>query len=154
MTISSLDTLDIARRLKGAGFSEAQAEAVTDVFREVRTADFANLATKADIERFEAATKADFQRLEAEIQRLEAATKADIERFETATKADFQRLDAEIQRLEAATRSDFQRLDASTKGDFQRLEDKMEIMRRDITIRLGGMLIAATAILLAAKFFG
>jgi DNA-binding transcriptional MerR regulator len=136
MTISTLDTLDIARRLKGAGFSEAQAEAVTDVFREVRTADFANLATKADIERFE------------------AATKADIERFETATKADFQRLEAEIRRLEAATKADFQRLEAATKSDFQRLEDRMEIMRRDITIRLGGMLIAATAILLAAKFFG
>ena len=118
MAISSIDTLDIARRLKGAGFSEAQAEAVTDVFREVRTADLADLATKADIERLEAATKAD-------IERLKATTKADIERLEAATKA-----------------------------GFQRLEDKMEIMRCDITIRLGGMLIAAPAILLAAKFFG
>jgi hypothetical protein len=114
MAISPLDTLDIAKRLKEAGFSEPQAEAVTGVFREVRTADLANLATKADIER-----------LEASILRLEAATKANIERLEAATKT-----------------------------DFQRLEDKMEIMRRDITIRLGGMLIAATAILLAAKFFG
>ena len=114
MAISSLDTLDIAKRLKGAGFSEAQAEAVTDVFREVRATDLANLATKVDIARLEAATKADIARLEGTIQRLEAATKA----------------------------------------DFQRLEDKMEIMRRDITIRLGGMIAAMTGILLAAKFFG
>jgi hypothetical protein len=120
MAISSLDTLDIAKRLKEAGFSEAQAEAVTDVFREVRTADFANLATKADIER-----------LEAEIQRLEVITKAELQRLEAATKADFQRLDSKIQRL----------------------EDKMEIIRRDITIRLGGMIAAMTGILLAAKFF-
>jgi hypothetical protein len=125
MAISPLDTLDIAKRLKEAGFSETQAEAVTGVFREVRTADLANLATKADIERFEAATKADFQRLGGEIQRLKAATKADSARLE-----------------------------ATMKADFQRLEDKMEIMRRDITIRLGAMLIAATAILLAARFFG
>ena len=103
MAISSLDTLDIAKRLKEAGFSETQAEAVTGVFREVRTADFASLATKADIER-----------LEAEIQRFEVRTKADL----------------------------------------QRLEDKMEIMRRDITIRLGGMMVAMTGVLLAAKFFG
>ena len=147
MAISSLDTLDIAKRLKEAGFSDAQAEAVTDVFREVRTADFASLATKADIERLEATTKADIERFEAatkaDFQRLEAATKADIERLETATRAD-------IQRLETTTKSDIARLEAA----IQRLEDKMEIMRRDITIRLGGMIIAATAILLAAKFFG
>ena len=48
----------------------------------------------------------------------------------------------------------FQRLEDKMKADSQRLEDRMEIMRRDITIRLGGMIIAATAILLAAKFLG
>ena len=51
-------------------------------------------------------------------------------------------------------KTEFQRLEAAMKADAQRLEDKMEIIRRDITIRLGGMIIAATAILLAAKFFG
>jgi hypothetical protein len=110
---------------QGAGFSDAQAEAVTGVFREVRTADFADLATKADIERLEAATKTDIEHLEGRIERLEAAMKAE-----------------------------FQRLEAAMKADAQRLEDKMEIMRRDITIRLGGVIIAATAILLAAKFLG
>src|SRR5215216_4236868 len=55
MTTSSLDTLDIARRLKSVGFNDAQAEAVTEIIRNVRTADLANLATKADI----GATRAD-----------------------------------------------------------------------------------------------
>jgi len=73
-----LDTLDIVKRLKEAGFNDAQAEAVTTVFRDVRTADLANLATKTDI----------------------------------------------------------------------------EILRRDLTIRLGGMIVVATGVLLAAKFFG
>src|SRR5437764_8029343 len=81
MAISSLDTLDISRRLKGAGFSDAQAETVTEIFRDVRSADFANLATKADIERLEAATKTD-------IERLEAATKTDIERLRLELKSD------------------------------------------------------------------
>jgi adenine-specific DNA methylase len=107
MAISSLDTLDIARRLKGAGFNDAQAETVTEIFRDVREADLANLATKTDIER-----------------------------------------------LEAATKSDFERLEAATKSDFERLEDKLEILRRDMTIRLGGMIVAPTAVLLAAKFLG
>ncbi len=85
MAISSLDTLGIAKRLKEAGFNDAQAEAVTIVFRDVRTADLAKLATKADIER---------------------------------------------------------------------LESQLEILRRDLTIRLGGMIVVATGILLAAKFYG
>ncbi len=107
MAISSLDTLDIARRLKAAGFSEAQAETVSELFRDVRSADLGNLATKTDIERLQ----------------------ADIERLQTATKSDIERLEA--------------KLDAS-----------VEILRRDITIRLGSMIVVATGILLAAKFFG
>jgi hypothetical protein len=88
VTISSLDTLDISRRLKGVGFSDALAEVVTEIIRDARSADIANLANKADIERLEAKFTA-----------------------------------------------------------------QLEILRRDITIRLGGMIIAATAILLAARVF-
>jgi hypothetical protein len=73
---STLDTL--AKRLKDAGFSETQAEAVTTIIRDVREADFANLASKTDLRDLE-----------------------------------------------------------------QRL-----------TIRVGGMLVVATGVLLAAKFFG
>jgi len=85
MTTSSLDTLDIARRLKSVGFIVAQPKAAYEIIRDVRTADLANLATRADIERLEA---------------------------------------------------------------------KLEIFRRDMTIRLGSMIVVATGILLAAKFFG
>jgi hypothetical protein len=89
MTISSFDTLDTAKRLKGGGFNEEQAETLTGVIRDARTADLNQLATKTDLDRLEA-----------------------------------------------------------------KLLAQMEIMRRDMTIRLGGMIIAATAILLAAKLFG
>jgi hypothetical protein len=75
---STLDTLEIVKRLKDAGFNETQAEAVTTIFRDVREADFAQLATKTDL---------------------------------------------------------------------RDLEQRM-------TIRVGGMLVIATGVLLAAKFFG
>jgi hypothetical protein len=75
---NTLDTLEIVKRLKDAGFSEPQAEAVTTIFRDVREADFAQLTTKADL---------------------------------------------------------------------RELEQRM-------TIRVGGMLVVATGVLLAAKFFG
>ncbi len=140
MAISSLDTLDIAKRLKEAGFSDAQAEAVTTVFRDVRTADLAPLATKADIER------------------LAAATKADIERLDAATKADILRLESEMRRLDSGTKADIQSLEAAMKTEFQRLDAKMdsqiEVLRRDLTIRLGSMIVVGTGIPLAAKFFG
>jgi hypothetical protein len=46
----------------------------------------------------------------------------------------------------------------ATKDDVARVETtlhaEMEILRRDLTIRLGGMIVVATGVLLAAKFFG
>jgi hypothetical protein len=46
----------------------------------------------------------------------------------------------------------------ATKDDVARVEStlraEMEILRRDLTIRLGGMIVVATGVLLAAKFFG
>jgi hypothetical protein len=89
----TFDTLEISKRLKGVGFDEAQAEAITGVLRE---AGLSRLATKDDL----------------------ALVKDDIAHLGTALRAE------------------------------------MEILRRDLTIRLGGMHVVATGVLLAAKFFG
>jgi hypothetical protein len=83
--MTSLDTLEIAKRLRTAGFDDRQAEAITGELRDARDADLSRLATKEDI----------------------ASLRAEI-----------------------------------------------EILRRDLTIRLGGMIVVATGVLLAAKFFG
>jgi len=103
---AGFDTLEVAKRLKGAGFDEAQAEAITGVLRESREADLSTLATKDDI----------------------AHVKDDIARLETSLRGD-------IAHLGTALRAE------------------MEILRRDLTIRLGGMIVVATGVLLAAKFF-
>lgn len=64
------------KRLKEAGFGETQAEAVTGVFRDLRDADYTQLATKADLERIESELKGDIARqgteLKGEIARLDA----------------------------------------------------------------------------------
>ena len=88
-TISALDTLGISRRLKEVGFTDAQAEAVTEIVRDARSADLASLASKAEIAKLEAIIAARF-----------------------------------------------------------------EILKRDMTTRVGAMIIAATVVLLVAKFFG
>ena len=96
MMSAGFDTLEIAKRLKGAGFDDAQAEAITGVLRDSREADLSRLATKDDIAHLE----------------------GDIAHLGTALRAE------------------------------------MEILRRDLTIRLGGMIVVATGVPLAAKFFG
>jgi hypothetical protein len=103
----ALDTLEVSKRLKTAGFDDAQAEALVGVLRESREADLSRLATKDEL---------------------------------LAVKNDLQ---VEIAKLEAAM-----------NAGFAALRAEMEILRRDITIRLGGMIVVATGVLLAAKFFG
>ena len=116
---AGLDTLEISKRLRGAGFSESQAEVMTGVLRDAHDADISQLATKSDLSQLEA----DFRQLGAVVK-------------------------SEITRLEALL-SQF-----ATKGDVAALRADMEILRRDLTIRLGSMIVVATGILLAAKFFG
>ncbi|MFN3076438.1 MAG: DUF1640 domain-containing protein [Alphaproteobacteria bacterium] len=49
MTTLAIDTFKIVKRLKDVGFTESQAEAVTDVLREAREADLQDLVTKGDL---------------------------------------------------------------------------------------------------------
>jgi len=134
--IAALDTLQTAKRLKEAGFDDAQAEALTGVLRDARETETGRLATKADIDR-----------LAADIERLGASTKSDIERLSSETKSDIERLDAKID-----TR--IERLSAEVKAELALIRSETEILRRDVTIRFGGMIVVATGVLLAAKFFG
>ncbi len=46
---ATFDTLEIAKRLKSAGFGDTQAEAITGVLRETRDADLSQLVTKDDL---------------------------------------------------------------------------------------------------------
>ncbi len=114
MMSAGFDTLEIEKRLKGAGFDDAQAEAITGVLREAREADLSRLATKDDL----ALVKDDLALVKDELARVKDELKNDIAHLGTALRAE------------------------------------MEILRRDLTIRLGGMLVVATGVLLAAKFFG
>lgn len=65
MAATLIDTHRIVGRLKGAGFNEAQAEAVTDLLREERKAHLAHVATQDDLASL--ATKADLAALESRI---------------------------------------------------------------------------------------
>jgi DNA-binding transcriptional MerR regulator len=78
----TIDTLKVAKRLREAGFSEPQAEAVIAAVQE--GAAGADLATKADIAALRSETKADIAALRSELRETELRLEAKIE----AIKAD------------------------------------------------------------------
>jgi len=117
------DTLRLARRLEGAGFSPQQAGDTAEALAEAMSG--AELATTADIVGVRTELKAEIAALRGEL-------KAEIAALRSELKAEIAAVRAEI----AAARSE--------------LKADIELLRRDITIRLGSMLVVAVGILLAA----
>jgi hypothetical protein len=58
-----IDTLETSKRLRAAGFDEAQAEALVGMVRDAREADLARLATKDDL----VLLRRDFEQLRTEL---------------------------------------------------------------------------------------
>ena len=111
MAVVALDTHAVVKELQAAGFSEAQAEAVTRAVRRAQDVDLSHLATKSDI-----------QGLRMEIDGLRAGTKADLDSLRAGTKADIDTLrtstKADIDTLRASTKADIDTLRTSTKADI------------------------------------
>lgn len=76
MTITALDTHQTVKDLTAVGFTDAQAEALTQALRHVQQIDLSDLATKTDIAdvRRDMATKTDL----AEVRREMAEIKAEL----------------------------------------------------------------------------
>ena len=81
MTGAALDRHRILKRLREVGFSDAQAETVTDVLRESREADLAQFVTKADLAAAVAELRAEMQALRGELRTEIQAVKADLIRW-------------------------------------------------------------------------
>jgi hypothetical protein len=75
------------------------------------------------------------------------ATKADLAALQAATGRRLRRRKDGIVALRAELKTDIAAVRAELKAE-------LEILRRDITIRLGSMIVVATGVLLAAKYFG
>lgn len=111
--MTSIDTLEIAKRLRGAGFDDIKAEAITGAVRDIHDADLSRLATKEDITT----------------------------------------LRAEITALRTELRTEIAPVRAELSDDIKMVRSEIEILRRDLTIRLGGMIVLG-GFLAAIKFLG
>jgi len=92
-----IDTLKVAKRLREAGFTEPQAEAVVATVQEA--AEGAGFATKGDLGEARSELKADIAELKAEIAGLRTDLKADIAAVRSALRESELRLEARIEAI-------------------------------------------------------
>jgi hypothetical protein len=120
------DTLKLARRLESAGFPPPQAGDTAEALAEAMAG--AELATTADI---------------AELRVEIAAVRAEL-------KAEIASVRSEIAAVRAELKAEIAELRAEFKAEIAVVRAEIELLRRDITMRLGSMIVVAVGILLAA----
>ena len=152
----AFDTLKAATRLQEeAGFDETKARVLVSTFAEgmvenlATKGDIANLATKDEIANL--ATKAEVANLATKAEIANLATKAEIAnlatkeelaalRDEVATKADVANLATKVE-LETL-RGEMKEMGAGLRAEISKVQERM-------TVRLGGAIAAAVAVLVA-----
>ena len=118
MNAIAFDTLKFAKRLKEAGFTEQQAEALADAEAEFIEQ---NLATKQDI----ADVKRDIADIKRDVKELEVTLRNEIKQLEVTLRGEIKQLDVKIEQI----RSDL-------AHDLKDLEYRM-------AIKLGTMMVVA-----------
>ena len=153
MAALSLDTHKLVKELTATGFSEEQAEAVTRAVLVGRELDLSHLATEAGVAaeggRLEQRIDEQVRRLELRIDEVDRkidAVHAELDRkidqLDRKIDAVHAQLDRKIDTVQAELNRKIDRLDA--KIDAVRAD--LEVLRRDMTIRLGAMIAAAVVL--------
>ena len=163
MNAVPFDTLKMAEKLENAGFSAQQAAGVTGALADALHE--AELTTKGDVERTGAALRGDLAVLRSDMAVLRsdmlairAELKADIAQVRTELKADIAHVRTELKGDMAAFRAevkgDMGTFQAELRADMGRFRSEqrgaIELLRRDMTIRLGTMMVAGFGVMLAA----
>ena len=121
MSAVAFDTLKFAKRLKEAGFTEQQAEALA--------------AAEAEFIEENLATKRDIAELRRDMKELEVNLRRDMKELEINLKRD-------ITELETSLRRDTEGLRTELKRDMKDLEYRM-------TIKLGTLMVVAVGVMAA-----
>ena len=127
------DTLAYSKRLIAAGFTQRQAEIQADTLKEIIDE---KIASKRDLKELDV-------NLSRDIKELEVALKTDMKELEVALKTD-------MKELEVALKSDIEEKHVSLKRDMKEMEittkSSLKELEMKLTIKLGGMMAAAIAI--------
>jgi hypothetical protein len=123
MNAVPFDTLRLAQRLEAAGLAGPVAAGASEALAEAMSG--AEWATNTDVKVSEAALRGDISVLRGDLKASEAALRADLKASEAALRSD---------------------LKASEAG----LRSEMQLLRRDLTIRLGGMITLGVGVMVTA----
>ena len=134
MNAVPFDTLKMAQRLEAAGFAAPQAAGAAEALAEALTG--ADLATKGDI-----------AGVRGEIATLRTELKGEIATLRTEVKGEIATLRTELKGDSASLRTELKSDSASLRTE---VVAAIELLQRDMTIKLGGMIVIAVGVLLAA----
>ena len=141
----TFDTLKAATRLREeGGFSEKQATELVATFAD---GFVENLATKDDVEKLETSLRGDIDHLRGDVEHL----RGDMEKMEVSLRGDIDHLRGDMEKLETSLRGDLEKM--ALRTDLEKTEAKMmgemSKLAHRLTVRLGGAIGAAVAILAA-----
>jgi hypothetical protein len=124
---------------------------------------------RGDMKEMETSLRHEMTSIRGEMKDMETSIRGDMKKMETSIRYDMKEMETSIrhdmQTSEAAIRADMKASEAAIRGDlkafeisvdgrFKVLEAAMnaglEILRRDITVKVGGMLVVAVTVILAA----
>lgn len=140
MTAIAFDTLRFAKRLKEAGFTEQQAEALAIAEAEL-IAD--NLATKRDLKDLEGVLQRDLAQIEAGLKREIKTLDAKVEQIHAGLTRDIKDLDAKVEQIRAEIKRDIEELRADLKDLETKAFREMKDLEYRMTIKLGTLMVVA-----------
>ena len=124
----TFDTLKAVQELRKTGFEDRQAEAIVSTISKAMSE---TVATKADLE------------LQS------AVTKADLELQSAVTKADIEAMGAELKAETGALRTEFKLFRQSVDSRFEQVALRFDALENRIILKLGGLIVTMTFLLLA-----
>ena len=143
---TTFDTLRAATQLQEAGFEEAHARALVTFAEEMSE----TLATKDDLEKTATA-------LDTKIGQLEAKMDAEFGRVRTEMGAEFGKVHAEFSSVRTEMGTEFGNVRTEMGAEFGRVHaefgnvrTEMALLKRDIIIWLGGLMVTLAGLVIAA----
>ncbi len=155
MSTVSFDTLKFATRLQAGGFTRDQATAAAEAFAEATGEE---LATKADLNAGLAGVRSQIVTVRADLQQQILEVRNDLQQQILEVKNDLQQrilevkndLQQQIIDLKNDLQQQISALRTSQQSDTASLRAEMRELELRMTIKLGGLIVGATGLILAA----
>ena len=144
MNAVPFDTLKLARGLEAAGMSPVSASTMANALADAMTD--ADIATKGDLTLLRTELKGDIAQFRSEVTGLFARVDGQFARVD----GEFGKVRMEIAATRADLKADIVGLRADTKADIAGLATSIELLRRDMTIKLGSLIFLAAGLIVAA----